>query len=211
MKRSSPTSTIDPERILEYWFADSTIDPRRARQQKQLWYRSNPNTDAEITEQFGSLLKQAALGKFDSWADKPRSALALVIVLDQFPRHIHRGSASAFSQDAKALEIVEALTDDQSLALIERAFLFHPYKHAENLHAQTRSVSLYDTLLKKSDEHWRPMMADFYQSACRHRELVDRFGRFPHRNELLGRFSTAEEIAYLKTHPAAFGQRPRSE
>jgi len=207
--RSSPTPTIEPETVLDYWFADSTTDPDRARQQKRLWYRSKPNTDVEIAEQFGNLLKQAALGKFDNWANRPRSGLALVIVLDQFSRHIHRGTAAAFRQDAKALEMIAALTDDHGLTLIEQAFLFHPYKHAESQHAQARSVSLYDELLKKSDERWQPLMADFYHSACLHQKIVDRFGRFPHRNALLGRVSTNQEKKYLATYPAAFGQRKR--
>jgi uncharacterized protein (DUF924 family) len=219
MKRFSPTSTIEPEQVLDYWFAGCATNPDRVRQQKRLWYRSKPDTDAEITKQFGNLLKEAALGKFDNWAGEPRSALALVIVLDQFSRHIHRGAASAFRQDPRALEITDVFTDeftgeftdDHSLTLIEQAFLFHPYKHAESQKAQARSVSLYDELVKKSDEHWQPLMEDFYMSACLHQKIVDRFGRFPHRNELLGRISTDQEVEYLASHPAAFGQRKRPE
>jgi uncharacterized protein (DUF924 family) len=215
MKRFSPTSTIEPEQVLDYWFAGCATNPDRVRQQKRPWYRSKPDTDAEITEQFGNLLKEAALGKLDRWAGGPRSALALVIVLDQFSRHIHRGTASAFRQDQRALEITDVFTgeftDDHSLTLIEQAFLFHPYKHAESQHAQARSVSLYDELVKKSDVHWQPLMNNFYQSACLHQKIVDRFGRFPHRNQLLGRVSTEQEIDYLASYPAAFGQVKRPE
>ena len=209
MKRFSPISTIEPKQVLDYWFGDAATNPDIAQQKKRLWYRSNTATDTEISEQFGTLLDRAANGYFDQWCGETRSALALVIVLDQFSRHIHRGTALAFSQDAKALEIVSVLPDDQQLSLIEQAFFYHPYKHAECRESQARSVALFKNLVKKSNGGWRPIMNNFYNNALKHQEIVNEFGRFPHRNRILSRPSTDQELAYLTAHPGNFGQRKR--
>jgi len=216
MKRSLPTSTIKADTVLSYWLGDASTNPDKAREKKRLWYPSQKNqsqqtTDLAITDRFGVLFKDASAERLNLWRQHPRSTLALVIVLDQFSRHIHRGTPRAFQQDPLALEISAELTDHQGLSLLDRAFLYHPYKHVESLGAQAASVQLFKGLLSEADESWQPMMSSFYRSACQHQDIIKAYGRFPHRNEILDRENTQAEQKFLASNGSTFGQRKRDD
>lgn len=177
-----------PDDVLAFWFSAHM---------REHWFASTPEIDDEIATRFAALHARACRGEVDHWADRARGALALVIVLDQFPRNLHRGTARAYDCDAKALAVARAALErgfDRELAEAERAFLYMPFMHSERLKDQEESVRLFvGTGLDNAP--W----------ALHHRDLIRRFGRFPHRNALLGRESTPEEEAYLASEQAFRG------
>jgi len=196
-----------PEAILDYWFGAPGTAREIAERQLKLWFGKLPEKDREVSEKFTSTFNAAIAGSLDEWAASPRGRLALVIVLDQFPHHIHRDTPDAFAQDAKALALslaALAAGEDKSLALIERVFLYLPLEHAESIAMQDLSVAQYQQLVDEAPESERALFANFLDSAHKHREVVLRFVRFPHRNDILGRPSSAEEIAFLKQPGSRF-------
>ncbi|HLV59924.1 MAG TPA: DUF924 family protein [Fredinandcohnia sp.] len=196
------------EEILQFWFGELDeggwdFDPARY----DLWFGKSPETDRVVTERFGEDARAAAEGRLDPWAETPRGRLALVLLLDQFPRHIHRGKPEAWAQDPKAQRIVlEGLArgHDQALRPIERSFFYLPLEHAEDAALQARSVALYRALAEAAPEAVRARYASFLDYAIRHQVIIDRFGRFPHRNAILGRQSTPEEEAFLLEPGSSF-------
>lgn len=186
--------------VLDFWFGplDERGMPREDRQ--ALWFRKDPATDARIREAFGPLVARAVAGELDSWADSDRGLVALVILLDQFPRNIHRDSPAAFDGDARALELAQtaiAAGHHQRLPAIHQVFLFLPLEHSESLDAQQECVELFRELETVTG---LPAMAEFRRYAEAHRDVIARFGRFPHRNPLLGRDTTNEEREHLREH-----------
>src|SRR3712207_5814534 len=161
-----------------------------------------PEVDREITERFGQMLEQARRGELDHWAETPRGRLALIVVLDQFSRNVYRGSPLSYAQDEKALELALEGIDagiDRELSFMERIFLWMPVGHSEDLALQERSVRHKEEEAADAPPHLRAM-ADFGISQARAvRGVIARFGRHPHRNEILGRTSTPEELEYLRT------------
>lgn len=196
------------DQVHRFWFGPvsswtACVDTNYTR-----WFEHGKDLDAPVREAFEPLLAAASTGMLDHWLGSPRGALSLVITLDQFPRHIHRGSARAFSLDAQARVACEAGIRrgyDLSLSPVERSFFYLPLEHAEDRAAQERCVSLMSAI--DTDE---PGLAGFLAEVVRyaelHRDIVARFGRFPHRNALLGRTSTEHEQAYLNEGGARFGQ-----
>lgn len=189
-----------PQEVLRFWFGVPGADPlaNAAR-----WFASDPAFDARIRERFGALVERAAVGAFEAWRSTAPGALALVLLLDQFPRNLHRGSARAFATDAAARGValdVLARGLDAELAPVERWFLFMPLMHAEDMSLQARSVALYEALAADA----RGALDQAADYARRHRDVIARFGRFPHRNAALGRASTPREIAYLAEPGAGF-------
>ena len=178
----------EAETILQWWFSPES----QAR-----WFASTAEFDQACKDRAGALLDRAAAGELDDWAKTPRGALALIIILDQIPRNIFRGTAQAFSFDEKAREQAKAAVDagfDQQLATLEKTFMYLPFEHSEDLSDQERSVALF-----------KAMGADLQLDyAIRHHVIVERFGRFPHRNKALGRESTEEEIEFLKQPDSSF-------
>ena len=196
-----------PETILDYWFGATGNAVDIAARQGRLWFGKLPESDRDITERFAATLDAAATGTLDHWADTPRGRLALIIVLDQFPHHVHRDTPQAFAQDAKALaQSMDALAtgEDKQLAPIERVFLYLPLEHAESVSVQDLSVSLYEQLVADAAESEHTPFDNFLDYARQHRDVVARFGRFPHRNDILGRPSTPEEIEFLKQPGSRF-------
>jgi uncharacterized protein (DUF924 family) len=179
-----PTSTPPTlDHVLTVWFAD----PER-------WWRKDAAFDAEIRDRFLSLHSAIERDEREAWLETPRGALAYVIVLDQFSRNMFRDSARMFGSDTRARTAARGAVDrgiDQTLPRDERAFLYMPFMHSEDIVDQDRSVELISSA--------RP---EWVRSAEEHRDIVRRFGRFPHRNALLGRESTAEELDFLK-HPGS--------
>ena len=184
--------------VLSFWFGEpGSADYLRPR---ELWFTKSDATDRLIAEQFGPLVERALLGQHDDWAATPRGALALVIVLDQFTRNVFRGTPRAFAGDPRALAIATRLVDtsrDMALAPVERWFVYMPLEHSERLLDQYESVRLFERLA--ADGLDAPL-----DWARRHFEVVRRFGRFPHRNAILGRESTSEEMEFLKQPGSGF-------
>jgi uncharacterized protein (DUF924 family) len=175
--------------ILDFWFFP-LADPEHGKPRK-IWFESTPEFDGEIRARFGSALERAIAGELDYWRRSPEGALALIILCDQFPRNMHRKTAGAFAGDAKALETARfALAHGYPAAFGRRPrqFLYIPFHHSEQLADQELACALYAAF---DDE-------DTINFALEHREVVARFGRFPHRNDALGRACTSDELEYLK-------------
>lgn len=195
--------------IVDFWIGPAAKDPEAAKARVKLWYQSTPETDEKIREQFGDDLARAERGELDFWQSSPEGSLALVILLDQFSRNLYRGTARAFSNDAHALRIAgEAIAAEQHEALpwMGRAFLYHPFHHAESLAHQDLSVALFEALYESVEPPWQDQVGGFLEYAREHREVVRRFGRFPHRNRVLGRENTPEEQEYLDAGANSYGQ-----
>ncbi|MDX2102496.1 MAG: DUF924 domain-containing protein [Alphaproteobacteria bacterium] len=186
---------MSPAAILDFWFGPPPHTPR------QVWFEGGAAFDSQVRAVWADPHALAASGVWDGWAETPEGALALVLLLDQAPRHLFRGSPQAFASDAKALAIaqrhVEAGTD-RALSPIQRWFFYLPWQHSESPTVQAESVALHTTL---AGEPWADMVIDF---ARRHAEVVLRFGHFPHRNRVLGRPTTEAEAAFLVDHPGGF-------
>lgn len=195
--------------VVEFWFTAGenttpTIDSRMDR-----WFSADPAFDAQIGARFGALVERASAGELDGWAATPEGRLALILLLDQFRRHIHRGSAEAFARDQQALKLcVEGARAGvyRRLPPLQQAFFFMPLQHAENLKVQDKSVSIYAALVDGVSETLKETLLTFAQFAELHRDIIASFGRFPHRNPVLGRASTPEEEAYLSDGGQTFGQ-----
>lgn len=190
---------MTPGEVLGFWFEG---DPRAFRTK---WFRRDDAFDAAIRGRFGALAEAAREGAHDAWAETPEGALALLLALDQFPRNLHRGTARAFASDARALAVARRAVlgrrVDLALAPTQRVFLYLPFEHAEGMAEQDLSVALFEGLRDHAPHNQPDGAVDF---AWRHREVIRRFGRFPHRNAALGRGSTAAERAYLALPGAGF-------
>ena len=190
----------EPEDILAFWFPPGLdADQETHRRQFQWWFGGG--ADAAIVARYGPVLEAACRGALDHWADVPRSRLALIIVLDQFSRTLHRGTPQAFAQDARAqalaLEGIERGHHTRLATVWEKTFFVLPLGHSEQLAMLERCVGLCEALVGEAPEHLRKLYAFSASQARGHRDVVARFGRQPHRNAVLGRTSTAEELAYL--------------
>jgi uncharacterized protein (DUF924 family) len=206
VQQMAPPATSTAE-LLQLWFGDDPDDARVAAEQSALWWGHHAHTDDELRARFGALAATAATGELDSWSLSPRGRLALVLLLDQLPRAIHRGSPLAFATDARARRLtLQALEvgADRGLRPIERVFLLLPLEHAEDLTCQNLSVARFRALAHDVPEAWRATFEGFVDYAVRHREVIVRFGRFPHRNAILGRPSTPDEIAFLEEPGSSF-------
>lgn len=188
--------------ILTFWFPDGDHEARN-----KLWFGKNDAVDELIRIKFGALLSEARTGGLQSWRETPPTLLAYIILLDQFSRNVYRNSPEAFAADKLALGAAKhavASGMDKSLSLIERAFVYLPYEHSEDLTDQNTSVELYGNLKEEASEEDRPVYSSYLDYAVAHQKIIARFGRFPHRNAVLGRISTAEELAFLKEPGSSF-------
>lgn len=177
---------MDAHEVLKFWFGGD----------RKAWFEKNPEFDEEIRQGFLPLYEQGAAGKLEHWQNAPDRCLALIVLLDQFPRNMFRNSARAFATDALALAAAKhalAQRYDERLSVDERTFAYLPFEHSESAADQARSCEL-----------MKPLGDEPYRYALRHKEIIDRFGRFPHRNAALGRTSNAEEVEFLKTPGSAF-------
>jgi len=189
-----------PEEVLDFWFGR----PGDAHhlQTRPEWFRKDAAFDALIAQRFGDLIEAALRGELAGWAAQPRSALAEVLVLDQFPRNARRDSAGMFDGDARALAAARALVAsgaDRRLPGVMRQFAYLPFEHSERLADQIECLRLFAQLGR--DE---PTLAGLLEWAQKHHDIVARFGRFPHRNAALGRASTPEEVEFLKQPGSGF-------
>jgi uncharacterized protein (DUF924 family) len=199
----------DPDDILNFWFGDASHSPAKAADRMSIWFEADPAMDARIRTRFAAAVEAAARGKLAAWTAAPRPALALVLLLDQFPRNIWRGTARAFAHDGQALAIARqavAAGFVRELAPIEQPFMTLPFQHSESLVAQHESVRLSREIVAMAPAEWRTILETFAPFADRHLEIIERFGRFPHRNAVLGRVSTPDEEAWLAGGGETFGQ-----
>lgn len=202
--------------VLEFWFGrgggdivagDAAAATKIAAEKSPLWWSKDAQLDREISARFAATVDAAAAGQLDAWAQSPRGQLALIICTDQFPRNIHRDSPAAFACDAVALRLARTCVDrgdDHRLAPIQRVFAYLPFEHSEALTDQQRSVVLYQALANAAPAAERELFDAYLDYARRHHDIIARFGRFPHRNALLGRPSTAKESAFLQQPNSAF-------
>ena len=186
--------------ILDFWFG--ALDPRGMPDPAMhgLWFRTSEETDLSCRRQFGDDVWHALAGALAGWPQSDRGLVALVILLDQFTRNIFRGTPAAFSGDERALALALAAVDagrHLRMPAIHRVFLYLPLEHSEVLAHQEHCLRLFDELIGAND---LPAIVDFRRYAAAHRDVIARFGRFPHRNAILGRESTAEELDYLAQH-----------
>jgi uncharacterized protein (DUF924 family) len=190
-----PVPTAAAE-VIGFWFGPPPLAARPE------WFRKDAAFDASIRTRFGGLIEQALAGQLVHWADEPQGALARILLLDQFTRNIFRDTPRAFAGDAQALAAAAALVDagaDQALQPLQRLFVYLPFEHAEDIGAQQRAVALCEALASAD-----PAFESFADYARRHHDVIARFGRFPHRNSILGRASTAEEEAFLQRPGSRF-------
>ena len=185
--------------VLDFWFGRED-DPEYG-QFRDEWFRKDSEFDARVTEQFADLYEEAAAGELEGWRDEAESGLALVIVLDQFPRNMFRGDGRTHAEDDRALGTSKYAVEhalDRELPAFQRMFLYMPFMHSESVEDQRRSVEMFERLAGE------PGAPDVVSYAVSHRDIVERFGRFPHRNEILDRETTPEEAVFLTTEGSSF-------
>ena len=194
--------------ILDFWFGETrdglTVDDR-----SEFWFMPDEEVDKTIKDKFENLVIQAGLEKLKSWESTPRGNLALIILLDQFTRNIYRAKPEAFKYDSKARKIcTEGINNgtDKLLEIIERCFYYLPLEHSENLEDQDRCVKLFEELLVTVDKDQVSLINNSLDYALLHRQIIEQFGRFPHRNKILNRKSTREELDFLLKQGIKFGQ-----
>jgi len=192
--------------ILDYWFGDLKNNDFFPARKAKIWYRKDKKVDDYITQNFTEIWNLACHRKLSSWCNEIRGSLALIIVLDQFSRHICRGNSNSYMQDSYSLDLCLRTInfDITPLFTVEKAFLYMPLQHSENLQMQQKSVCLYKELVDEAHEKIREQMYAFYDYACAHRDIIKRFGRFPHRNAILQRPSTKEERQFLERSTTKF-------
>jgi uncharacterized protein (DUF924 family) len=186
--------------ILKYWFgeADESVFPSPDR--THLWFGAEKTTDEAIRAKFSYDLEKAVLGEYPEWEDDPRASLALILLFDQFSRHIYRGTPLAYAQDHRALDLCLRGIErqfDHVISLIERAFFYYPLMRSENVEIQATSIRAYKILLDLSFPEAKGIFENFLDYSLQNFDIIKRFGRFPERNKILGRTSSPEELKYL--------------
>lgn len=203
---------IEPAEINDYWLGPPGADVATFMARQKRWYTASDETDNTIRARFGAVHAAAESGDLDHWQDTHSGAVALVILLDQFTRNLYRGSKDAFRNDGAARLIALGALERgawENLSIPARVILYHPFHHAEDPLLQRRAVELATSLIEDSPEAWREPLTQSLKFVAEHCEIVKRFGRFPHRNEILGRQTTAEERAFLASDGRTYGQQKR--
>ena len=203
------TDATQIEEILSFWFGPLKSEKKWDKDKAKVWFSSTESHDQKIGELFEELVDQASCSKLKSWESEPRGRLALILLLDQFPRNIYRGTEGAYRFDPLSLMLtVEGIArgDDRLLFPIQRHFFYLPLMHAESLEHQLLSLFLFDALAREVDEEIKGHFIEANNYAKEHFEVIKKFGRFPHRNAVLNRRSSEEEESYLSRSPATYGQ-----
>ena len=194
VNNGNSTMAVSPDEVLKFWFEENG---------REQWFGKDEAFDDEIRRRFGEAAHQARDGKLERWVEAPRSCLALVILIDQFSRNLYRDSPLAWSADVHALAVAKLAVEkgyDAKLNNHERAFLYLPFMHSETLADQKHCVELVGEMVEGGDEFNQAN----YESALKHHDIITRFDRFPHRNDILRRECTVEELEYLKDQDASF-------
>lgn len=198
-----------PKKIRAFWFRDSIADPSAIAARRGFWFGADADRDAEIKTDWMQITEDAMAGRLDPMGSTPFGRLGLILLLDQFPRNLFRGSARAFEKDGRARYLMRdgmSLQMDLALSPIERCFFYMPLQHSEFLEDQESAVSRYQQLVSEVSLEQRNVFQSFLDYAILHRDIIARFGRFPHRNATLNRLSTGEELTYLAGNAPRFGQ-----
>lgn len=196
-----------PDTIHAFWFGTHPDDDAVIARQSALWWRKQADVDAEIRQRFAPWVARAARGELDGWLADVRGRLALILLTDQFPRNIWRGEAAAFAFDVLALRWAKdtlRLGLDNELRAVERVFVYLPLEHSEELGDQREAVRLFDRLAASVPAPNRPSFDGYLDYARRHLAIIERFGRFPHRNAALGREAREDETAFLQQPGSSF-------
>ena len=197
------------DEILSFWFKEQELSAPQIDRRMDTWFGEDPIFDHDIEKAFSLDVEKACKGALNHWADDPRGRLALIILIDQFRRNIHRHTAEAFSMDKLALKLcVEGAMEkkDKGLTPIQKVFFYMPLQHAESAKVQAKSVELFARLAESVSPTYQETFLTIAQFAELHKDIIDQFGRFPHRNKLLGRENTPEEDEYLAGDSPDFGQ-----
>jgi uncharacterized protein (DUF924 family) len=197
------------DQILSFWFRERELSAPKIDRRMDIWFGEDPAFDEAIMAEFEDDVEGASNGRLDHWAEEPRGRLALILLIDQFRRNIHRNTAKAFSHDKLALKLcVEGAVEkkDSGLTPIQKVFFYMPLQHAESVKVQAKSVELFNKLAESVSPTYRETFLTVAQFAELHRDIIDQFGRFPNRNKLLGRANTPEEDEYLAGDSPDFGQ-----
>lgn len=196
--------------ILDYWFGDAAnTKTEDLKNYFQRWFQGGKELDKEIKTRFGKAVKQAAADDLATWENTTEGSLALIVLLDQFTRSVYRGTAKAFAYDTKALRLCRKLVDsgaDKDMSWPQRGFCYMPLQHAEDVKAQQQGIGAYLELIADTPDELKKVVTGFLLSAREHKSIIDKFGRFPHRNKVMDRESTNEELIYLATGAKSFGQ-----
>ncbi|MBD8496030.1 DUF924 domain-containing protein [Pseudomonas syringae] len=193
--------------LLDWWFGPAASPTEVTAARNALWFGKRKANDTQARERFGALVQQALAGDLQDWTADPEGWLALIVLLDQLPRMIHRDSARAHAGDARAQALLREglhVGHDLHLTPVQRTFVYLVLEHSENLDDQDQAVARFAALMESLAEHQRAYFKRSLDYAERHRRIIARFGRFPHRNALLGRTSTPEEVEFLKTPGSGF-------
>lgn len=195
--------TVRPKELLEFWFGPAAHDASAIGERMRLWFQPTRQQDELVREVFEETMKNASAGFLTGWLETTHGRLAMILALDQAPRVIYRGQAQAFSHDSQALSLALAglmCGADRKLGLAERAFFYLPLEHSEDPLAQRLSIQSYERLVADFPDA-PDLTRSFLKYAHQHADVIERFGRFPHRNQALGRQSTEAELAYLEDAP----------
>lgn len=204
-----------PHELLEFWFGKRPYAPAAVAQRMRTWFGDaatpelQPQNDEQLRLRFAELTRRAANGELAAWESSPRRRLALILLLDQLPRHLHRGRAAAYAQDQQALALALGgmqLGADAALDPVERIFFYLPLEHAESRDVQEESLAAFRRLAAEAPPALTSVFTSASHYARLHYDIVERFGRFPHRNRALGRTSSADELSWLATEGVSFGQ-----
>ena len=202
MPRSVPAITA-------FWLGPALESCETALGRKEFWYRGGPAVDEEIRQRFGSQVEEACAGGLADWDRTSQGALAMILLLDQFTRNLFRGTPDAWKGDPRAYEIVNRAIVaglDRELHPVEAIWLYHPFHHSERVEDQDQGLELLRALKANADSEWKPYVQQSIEGWTRHRNIVAEFGRFPHRNPILGRESTPAELEYINGGGENFGQ-----
>lgn len=201
---------IDVEGILEFWYADSKESDESFLRRIELWFSVSDSFDLLVKEKYQTIVESVAEGDGSQLESEPRGILALIIAMDQLPRNIYRGSPKAFAYDHEALRLARKVLDagmDHSMGYLEKLFAYMPLQHSENIDVQDLSVNMFGSMIEDARTKTQSENAlESLRYAEMHRDIIKRFGRFPHRNEILGRESTSEEVRFLASGAENFGQ-----
>lgn len=195
--------------ILSFWFQEKQLSAPQIDGRMDVWFGENPLFDEEIATEFGEDVERASEGKLNHWAHKSRGRLALILLLDQFRRNIYRNTPDAFSMDRAALKLcVEGAMEkkDKGLSPIHRVFFYMPLQHAESRKVQRKACDIFNKLAAAVSPTQKETFETFAQFAELHADIIERYGRFPHRNKMLQRENTPEEDEYLSGDGPGFGQ-----
>ncbi len=203
----TPVTDESVDSILAFWFGHGTTATEISGERQSVWWEKHETVDREITTRFESVTEAVAGGRLDHWRSTPKGGLASILCCDQFPRNMYRGKPESFAYDDLALAIAEQMVAtgaDRELWSIHRVFVYLPYEHSEDMERQHKSIELFHTLAEEAESGEQELFSGYLDFADQHFQIIERFGRYPHRNDILGRESTDAEKEFLAQPGSSF-------